>query len=187
MILFLDLETTGLDPKTNRILEVACVLTNDQLERLTRAELFVKFTGDLNTAPVHPRVVEMHTVNGLWAECLSDAALTIDVVDARLAEWLRNNGANPTANAEIYLAGNSIHFDRAFMSEWLPKTLACLHYRQIDLSSVNEMAKRFWPYAYETRPKGKEGHRAMADCLESLELARHYAKALGSLAKEEQP
>jgi oligoribonuclease len=174
MILFLDLETTGLNPQRDRIVEVAAVLMADDLsgEKLTY-EQSVALARD--AGPVDPYVVRMHTASGLWARIFDDSRppSTIEEVDANLATWVEAKGGRGAQ-----LAGNSIHFDRAFMAVHMPKTLALLHYRQIDVSSFNEVARRFWPEAYASRPgaAAPPAHRALADIDNSVAQLRHYLK-----------
>lgn len=169
MILFLDLETTGLDPKRDHIIEVAVIATTDGMHKIGEFSWVVPLPED--ASPIHPRVVEMHTTSGLWQAVFATKHVTIADVDSVLADLIRQW----KGDGECYLAGNSVHFDRAFMVEHMPRSLAHLHYRQIDVSSLNEMAKRFGPKMYADRPAPQKGHRALADALESLDTARHYA------------
>lgn len=172
MILFLDLETTGLDPDRDSVLEIACILTDDKFVKLRTFATVVKY--DLATThPVSPIVVHMHTMNGLWRDCFA-ATGNIQSIDSEAASWLqRMSGDHP-----VHLAGNSIHFDRSFMAVHMPNTLALLHYRQIDTSSINELARRCWPDVYESRPAPQKGHRALADATEAWNTAVYYANRL---------
>lgn len=181
MILFLDLETTGFDPRTDRVLEVAAILTDDKLVKIDEFTTVVRLDPATHRTFIDPVVVKMHTVNGLWNSCLADDAAPVETVDELLTQWInlhRDFSASPltTTLDPIYLAGNSIHFDRAFMTVHMPKALGLLHYRQIDISSLNEFAKRCWPEVYNRRPAPGHGHRALADADESWRTAIHYAK-----------
>lgn len=166
MILFLDLETAGLRPTQDSILEVGVILTDDALVELARFHRVLADVGD-------PFVRTMHATNGLWEAC-AESKISVRQADSDLAEllerWKENRPGEP-----ILLAGNSVHFDRSFMAVDMTKSLKLLHYRQIDVSSLNEMALRFaWRWD-RSRPKAPSIHRAMPDVEHSLETARYYA------------
>lgn len=172
MKLFLDLETTGLDPSTDRILEVAAILLDDGMSVVL--DTFERVIGYPRVAhkTLDPVVLNMHEANGLWDAC-THSHHHISDVDNDLERMLKNYD-------KPIMCGNSIHFDRAFMSVHMPRSLARLHYRMIDCSSLNEMAKIAWPGVHARRPTLSAGvaHRAMADAEESLLLARYYGTTL---------
>jgi oligoribonuclease len=178
MLVFLDLETTGLDPNKDDVLEVAAIVTDDQLNEIARFERVIWTS--IKFHQLNPFVRDMHTQNGLWPLIAGgdDAASA----DKDLAAFIREHAVNATKDGKTdrpQLAGNTISFDRAFMQKHLPDAEAELHYRNLDISSLNEMSRRFFPAAYEARPKQPQiAHRAMADAEDSLRVARHYAKAL---------
>lgn len=204
MLAWIDLETTGLDPKADSVLEVACIITTDDLSEVAR---FSRVTGEAirhDLAKVHPVVIDMHSKNGLWVESMmagierraGDGRLPefrsggweIDRVDWALSKFIRDtcfppqkfDGSPPDKYYPPQLAGSTISFDREFLRHHLPKTLAELHYRNLDTSTLNEMARRYWPAVYSGRPAaGKDGaHRAVDDILVSIETARYYRTAL---------
>lgn len=176
-LFFIDLETTGLDPRHDAVLEVAAVVVPDSLELTDASPRFsatVYFDRKCDPS-IDPIVIEMHTKNGLWMACL-DSGDTIFEVDRALHAFILANGAK-----DAQLAGNSVHFDRAFMSVHLPRSLAELHHRQLDVSSLNELARRVWPDVYAARPTADDKpHRALPDVYNSIAQARHYARHLVS-------
>lgn len=184
MLLFLDVETTGLNQDTLLPLEIAAVLVDDQLRELGRFAQVLRFPPH-DSEPIDPVVVTMHLTNGLWGECLRSARTAVDV-DAELVAWLSMLGAGAGYGAKqshLNLAGASVHFDREVLRRHFPLTRGLLHHRQVDTSSLNELARRLAPAAYEARPRtAKTAHRALPDALESLELARYYGGVLGRAA-----
>lgn len=194
MLVWIDLETSGLDPIKDHVLEVACIVTKDDCE-LTEVARFHAVTSEacrVDWSSVPKVVLDMHVKNGLLVESLQ-ARLTplnclntqyieprIEAVDTALSHWLANLGVDRPE-----LAGSTISFDREFMRHHLPGTLSLLHYHNLDVSSISQAAKRLWPSVYEKRPRSEDKkHRAVPDIEYSLELARYYAKALGSVPRE---
>ncbi len=194
MIIFTDLETTGLSASRHRVLEAAVIATDDKFVELGR------FTAVAHWAPaqqlqtaradraiaaafwgVDPYVLDMHTKNGLWS---ASAASTLSLADVDrlvagfVAEVCAAHGVTPGEKTGPQLAGNTINFDRAFLQVDLPQTHALLHYRNVDVTTLNEMARRFWPEVHAARPRAGNTHRAAADVAESLETARYYAARL---------
>lgn len=195
MIVFLDLETTGLNPAKHVILEVAAVITDDALNEIAgRSWVAYWHASRLMIAPsgsvvdsviasvswdVDPIVLEMHTNNGLWAESAASALARGDV-DAQLRAFVAEHCPELGERKGPQLAGNTINFDRAFLQAQLPETHAALHYRNIDMTTLNEMARRFKPDLHAARPKMPEEskHRAFSDVEESVALAHYYRDAL---------
>jgi oligoribonuclease len=185
MLAFLDLETCGLDIEGDDILEVACIVTDDRLAtEVARYHAVVRTDREFYQLPEVVR--DMHTKSGLWAEVKDDKiAQPIRQVDEALTSFLREHavklereGGRATLTRP-QLAGNGIHFDRGFMRRCLRKAEAELHHRQLDVTSINELMRRFCPAIYEARPRPTESaHRAMDDVLESLAVARHYGRAV---------
>lgn len=181
MLAFLDLETTGLDVDHDDILEVACLVTDDRLAEVARYHAVVMACREFYGLPEVVR--DMHTKSGLWNEANAPGAKPLLVVDAELAAFLRTHAVKIECDNDgrthlirPQLAGNGIHFDRAFMRRCLRRAEAELHYRQLDVTSINELLRRFWPSLHAKRPRPIESvHRAMPDVEESLAIAHHYA------------
>lgn len=196
MLVWLDTETTGLDPTKHALLEVACIITDDKLQEVARFESVVGYPvgPDGKRVEFHETdefVRNMHTANGLWDDIRkafgSGDYLGVNEVDAKLAAFIRLHAVRVVTDEKgrksverPQLAGSTISFDRAFMKAYLPRAEAELHYRNLDVSSLNEMARRCWPDVHKARPNNPNvAHRAMADVEESLRVARYYATALG--------
>jgi oligoribonuclease len=178
MLLWLDLETTGLDPERDVVLEVGAILTDDELNEVARFHE-VLYT-PLELQHLDPYIQEMHTKNGLWYEVKGEAAEERWYVEHLLEEWLRTH-----SGVGAQLAGSSIHFDREFLRHSFPRVLKLLHHRQVDVSTLNEMARRVWPELYATRPPKAEAHRVMADIDESMRVYRHYQASLAPIVAKE--
>jgi len=190
MLAFLDLETTGLDPRKERILEVACIITDDKFVEVKRDGWLVRCDRQFHELDEYVR--DMHTKSGLWKDLSVDewGGTAIDAVDYQLAELLREHavklGKDDKGKVTLdrpQLAGNTISFDRAFMKMYLPNAEAELHYRNLDVSSINELMRRANPKVWEGRPRLSESaaHRAMADCEDSLTVCRYYAERVGGI------
>lgn len=202
MLVWIDLETTGLDPERHALLEVACIITDDALNEVARFESVIGLpvNGDGRPVQFHETdefVRNMHTANGLWddirkafgSRCQgmfnSGDYSDLSAVDCRLAGLIRTHAVRVVTDEKgrksverPQLAGSTISFDRAFMKKYLPRAEAELHYRSVDVSSLTELAKRFWPAVYEGRPKSDSTHRAMPDIKHSVDLLRYYVGAL---------
>jgi oligoribonuclease len=196
VIVFIDLETTGLNERRNAVVEVCAIVTDDvlvEVARFTRVVYWEPAAFMLETEPgvremsaasfdVDPYVLQMHTDNGLWVASAASPHY-LDVVDRDLAAIITQHCPTVGEKAGPQLAGNTISFDRAFLKEDFRATHALLHYRNLDVTALNEMARRFWPAVHAGRPRTSgNAHRAEDDCVESLETARYYAQALGPVA-----
>ncbi len=172
-IVWVDCEMTGLDVLTDALVEVAVVVTDSELRLLDDGL-------DLVIAPP-PGAVDrmldvvrrMHTASGLLEEL--PGGLPLDEAAARVLEyvsrWVPEAGRAP-------LAGNSVGTDRAFLERDMPAVTSHLHYRIIDVSSIKELARRWYPRVYFNSPAKAGGHRALADILESITELRYYRTAL---------
>lgn len=206
MLVWIDLETTGLAATQERVLEVACIITDDALVEIARFQRVTAEAKHHDLSKVDPYVLQMHVANGLWNESLlapedsgdvAKPACGIKHVDVALFDFiygtirrlqnLPGDDADKTMRDHVgekkgpQLAGSTISFDRAFMQVHLPLSHALLSYRNLDVSSFNEIAKRRWPSLFDTRPRTapESRHRALDDILDSLAVMRHYDRAFG--------
>lgn len=184
LLVWLDLETTGLDPVRHTILEISAIATTADLEYLgsdtDRFRSLVTWDGD--TSGMHEAVVKMHSENGLFDELRDSAndAVPLAEVDEAFASWLDSvlafSGLGSTdlaANRTRVLAGDSVHFDLSFINTHLPMSAERLHYRVFNVSTLRQAAA-WWAdediAAFDTNQDAQ--HRATADIARSLDRAR---------------
>ncbi len=165
---WLDMEMTGLSPSDDRIIEVAIVITNNNLEVLAQSEALAVHQSDERLAAMDQWNQSTHSRSGLIdrvkASTLDEAAVE-DRMLGFMQAWVPAN-ATP-------MCGNSICQDRRFMANYMPRLEAYFHYRNLDVSTLKELCKRWQPQI--ARSFNKRGaHTALADILESIEELRHY-------------
>ena len=170
MLAWMDLEMTGLDPARHRIVEIATLLTDDDLEVVATGPDLVVATAPYDLDAMEDVVRNMHTRSGLLAAIEASTVTLAEAANATLA-FLRNH--IPEART-VPLCGNSIGTDRRFLAAHMPAVEAHLHYRSVDVSTVKELARRWYPDAYAAAPKKAGGHRALDDIAESIAELRHY-------------
>jgi oligoribonuclease len=173
----MDLEMTGLDPTRDVIVEIATLVTDDDLELIAEGPDLVVHQPPEVLATMGDYVREMHTRSGLLPQI---EASTIDLADAgaQTLAFLREH--IPEART-VPLCGNSIGTDRRFLAAYLPEIEEHLHYRSVDVSTVKELARRWNPKVLNGVPDKKEGHRALDDIRESLDELRYYRSAFFDL------
>ena len=164
------MEMSGLVPDRDRILEVAMVVTDSELNTLAEAPVFVVHQPDEVLDAMDSWNKSTHGKSGL-VDKVRASNLTEADVEARLIEFLKPLVAERTAP----LCGNTVHQDRRFMARYMPAFEAYLHYRIVDVSTLKELAKRWYPEVLAGVTK--EGrHEALADIQESIEELRHYRR-----------
>jgi oligoribonuclease len=173
MLAWMDLEMTGLDPAHNVIVEIATLLTDDNLELIAEGPDLVIHTSDEELAKMADVVVAMHAKSGLTDQ-IRASTVTIEEAGAQTLAFLREH--IPTERT-VPLCGNSIGTDRRFLSVYLPEIEEFLHYRSVDVSTLKELAKRWNPAILSGAPRKAEGHRALDDIRESVEELRYYREA----------
>lgn len=168
-IVWIDLETTGLEAASHHVLEVAVVVTNEELVPVNVFQEVLPFSFRAHAPGIDPIVRDMHTRSGLWDECeaVSNAPrLPNYSTDGAIVSMLRQSGLE---QGEAILGGSTINFDRAFLEVHFPRTFAFLHYRNFDTST---MKKALQEWAEITFPPSGDAHRALPDIMESIEVAR---------------
>ena len=161
---------TGLDPAKNVIVEIATLITSDDLEIIAEGPDLVIHQPDEALALMEPIVVEMHTKSGLIDEIRS-STITLDDAGAATLAFIKTH---VTEQRRVPLCGNSIGMDRRFLDQYLPEIENWLHYRSIDVSSVKELVRRWYPAVNSSRPFKVGSHRALDDIRESVSELRFY-------------
>ena len=175
-IVWLDLETTGLYANKDLILEVACVVTTDDLIELGRFHAVTDIARGVPLCTLPRRVQEMHLANGLWLDSLRDGR-PVEDIGAELYVFLHDEMQVPK-DPKPLLAGNTISFDRGFVAQHWPEVAGLFHYRDYNVTPLHEFFKGAAPEIYAAAPGRQAGHRAMADILSSLENTRYYARSI---------
>jgi oligoribonuclease len=170
----MDLEMTGLDPALHAIVEIATLVTDDELEVIAEGPDLVLHQPPDVLAHMEPIVREMHTRSGLL-EAIEQSTVTLADAGAQTLAFIKEHVPAPRT---VPLAGNSIGTDRRFLAIHLREIEEWLHYRSIDVSSVKELAKRWYPDAVVSAPDKRGGHRALDDIRESLDELRHYRRTV---------
>ncbi|MDQ1364611.1 MAG: oligoribonuclease [Acidimicrobiaceae bacterium] len=174
MLAWMDLEMTGLDPSHDTIVEIATLITDDDLNVLAEGPDLVITAEASALAAMADVVRNMHTKSGLLAEIEASSTTVAEAGTATL-DFLRQHIPNPRT---VPLCGNSIGTDRRFLAIFLPDIDNHLHYRSVDVSTVKELARRWYPEAYAAAPKKAGGHRAMDDIRESVAELAYYRRSL---------
>ena len=172
-LVWIDCEMTGLDLEHDALVEIAVIVTDEELNVLGDGVQVVIKPPAAALDHMPDVVREMHTTSGLLDEL--DAGLTLAEAEAQVLSYVRTHV--PEAR-KAQLAGNSVATDRGFIARDLPTLDAHLHYRIVDVSSIKELARRWYPRVYFNSPTKHGGHRALADILESIEELRYYRDAV---------
>jgi len=167
-LIWVDMEMSGLNPDTDRVLEIAVVITDSQLEVLAEGPVVVVRQSDRVLESMDSWNTATHARSGLTervrASVVDESSAERQLID--FLETLVPAGKSP-------MCGNSICQDRRFMARWLPRLEAFFHYRNVDVSTLKELARRWRPEVYRTFDK-KSRHEALADIYESIDEMRHY-------------
>jgi oligoribonuclease len=172
-LVWIDCEMTGLDLGKDALVEVACVVTEADLTEVDEGVSLVIRPPDEAMAGMPDVVREMHTASGL----LEDIPGGIPLADAEAAvlEYVQRHVPEPR---RAPLAGSSVYVDRGFLARDMPALDAHLHYRLVDVSSIKEVVRRWYPRVYFATPEKRGNHRALADIRESIAELRYYRDAV---------
>jgi oligoribonuclease len=172
-LVWIDCEMTGLDPVADDLVEVAVLITDSELNILDEGiDLVIRPSAEA-LAQMDPFVRDMHTTSGLIREF--GAGLELEDAAAQVLEYITARVPEPR---KALLAGNSVGQDRLFLSASMPKVVEHLHYRIVDVSTVKELARRWYPRAYYQAPAKTGGHRALGDIQDSIQELRYYRRAV---------
>jgi oligoribonuclease len=170
MLAWMDLEMTGLDPATDLIVEIATLITDDELNLVAEGPDLVIHVDDAALAAMGPVVTKMHRASGL-TERIRASTVTLDDAGRQTLEFLR---AHIPEARTVPLCGNSIGTDRRFLARYLPEIEDFLHYRSVDVSTLKELARRWYPEVIAASPRKATTHRALDDIRESVDELRFY-------------
>ena len=174
MLAWMDLEMTGLDPARHVIVEIATLLTDDDLDPIAEGPDIVVRAGPDELARMDDVVLKMHTRSGLL-ESIRGSQQTVADAARQTLEFLRAHIPVPRT---VPLCGNSIGTDRRFLAAQMPEVEEFLHYRSIDVSSVKELCRRWYPAVLTAAPAKKEAHRALDDIRESIAELAYYRSTI---------
>jgi oligoribonuclease len=170
VLVWIDCEMTGLDPLTDVLVEIAVIATDAELNPLDDGlDLVIAAERD-KLEGMEDVVREMHVASGLL-DALATAATTVAEAETQVLDYVKRHAPE---RRKAPLCGNSIATDRSFIARYMPALDDHLHYRMIDVSSIKELARRWYPRAYYNAPVKSGGHRALADILESINELRYY-------------
>lgn len=171
-LVWIDCEMTGLDPAVDELVEIAVVVTDFDLEILDPGLQIVIKPSDAALEQMGEFVTNMHRTSGLALEIPNGLALAD--AEQRVLEYVKQ--FVPQAR-KAPLAGNTIGTDRMFLAKYMAELDTYLHYRNVDVSSIKELSRRWLPRVYFQSPEKNGGHRALADILESIRELRYYREA----------
>jgi len=166
----MDLEMTGLDPSRHVIVEVATLITDDELAVVAEGPDLVVHQPPEAMAAMDDFVRDMHTRSGLLP-AIEASTTSLEEAGAQTLAFIKEHVPQPRT---VPLAGNSIGTDRRFLATQLPAIEDWLHYRCIDVSTIKELARRWYPDAVASAPQKSGGHRALDDIRESVAELKHY-------------
>ena len=172
VLAWMDLEMTGLDPGRCVIVEIATLITDDELTIVAEGPDLVIHQPDAALDAMEPVVQEMHKKSGL-TEAIRASTVSLEEAGAATLEFLKAHLPEPRT---VPLCGNSIGTDRRFLAAYLPAIEEYLHYRSVDVSTIKELARRWYPAVVDSVPKKATAHRALDDIRESIEELRFYRK-----------
>ena len=172
----MDLEMTGLEPERHVIVEIATLITDDHLNVIAEGPDLVIHASEDELAQMGDFVTEMHTSSGLL-EAIRASSVSIAEAEARTLAFLREYISEERS---VPLCGNSIGTDRRFLQQYMPALESFFHYRNVDVSTIKELAKRWQPEVLAARPEKTSNHRALDDIRESLAELIHYRDTLFS-------
>jgi oligoribonuclease len=173
-LVWIDCEMTGLDPENDVLVEIAVVCTDTELNVLDDGLDIVIACPPAKLVKMDAVVREMHTASGLL-DAIRAASTSVEQAEQQVLDYVREHVPD---RRKAPLCGNTISTDRTFIAHYMPTLDDHLHYRMIDVSSIKELARRWYSRTYFNAPQKNGGHRAMADILESINELKYYRRAI---------
>lgn len=172
-LIWIDCEMTGLDTQKDVLVEIAVLVTDSELNVVGEGvDVVIKAT-DAQLAAMNEYVTEMHTASGLITEIPN--GISLEEAEQKVLAYLTESGAT---EGKSPLAGNSVSVDRSFIARDMPALNNFLHYRTIDVSSVKELTRRWFPRVYFAAPAKTGNHRALGDIKDSIAELKYYREAV---------
>ncbi len=170
-LVWVDLEMTGLDPVKNKILEIACIITTQDLEIVAQSPVIAIHHDVAKLVCMDTWCTEMHKKSGLL-DAVAASKFSLQQAEAEILTFVKQH----CYEKKSPLCGNSVWMDRFFMRFHMPTLYDFLHYRTIDVSSIKELIKRWYPGDPQSSFKKENAHRALGDIVESIEELKHYKR-----------
>lgn len=174
-LLWIDLEMTGLNPEVDSILEIAAILTDIELNIIATMPSIIIRQDKKTLQLMDDWNQKTHASSGLIEKVLG-SKINEKEAEKKTIEFIKSTLSEKISNKILFLAGNSIYQDRNFLKKYMKKLDALVHYRVIDVSSVKELIRFWYPDNKNSDYKKKKIHRALEDVMESIEELKHYRK-----------
>jgi oligoribonuclease len=172
-LIWIDCEMTGLSLESDVLVEIAVLVTDSELNLIGEGiDLVIKASPE-QLAGMNEFVTQMHTSSGLITQIPN--GITVEAAEDAILAYLESTG---TAPGKSPLAGNSVSVDRNFIARDMPRLTEYLHYRTVDVSSIKELARRWFPKIYFAAPAKTGNHRALGDIQDSIEELKYYRTAI---------
>lgn len=168
-LIWIDCEMTGLSLESDVLVEIAVLVTDSELNLIGEGvDVVIKATPE-QLGAMNEFVTQMHTDSGLITEIPN--GITVEAAEDAILAYLESTGTTPGKSP---LAGNSVSVDRNFIARDMPRLTEYLHYRTVDVSSIKELARRWYPKIYFAAPAKTGNHRALGDIRDSIEELKYY-------------
>ncbi|CAL4074842.1 unnamed protein product [Meganyctiphanes norvegica] len=172
-LVWVDLEMTGLDLSKEEIMEAAVLITDSELNKVADGPNLILKIEDSVLDNMGDWCKKHHGDSGLTASC-RNSNISLAAAEEQILKFLQEH----TEKGKAPLAGNSVHADKKFLDKYMPKVMEHLHYRIVDVSTVKELCRRWYPDEFSKAPKKQLTHRALDDIKESIEEMKYYRSAI---------
>lgn len=173
-LVWVDCEMTGLDVESDQLLQIAVICTDGSLEHVEEGPELNIHQPEEVLQGMNEWCVEQHGKSGLTQAC-RDSTVSLAEAEQRVLEFVQQHAPEP-GTAQI--AGNSVHVDLAFLRKHMPRLVDHLHYRIVDVSTLGELCRRWFPREHARAPKKKNAHTALSDIRESIEQLKYYRRSI---------
>eukprot|EP00112_Aurelia_sp_Birch-Aquarium-sp1_P020774 Seg543.7 transcript_id=Seg543.7/GoldUCD/mRNA.D3Y31 product="Oligoribonuclease mitochondrial" protein_id=Seg543.7/GoldUCD/D3Y31 len=172
-LIWVDLEMTGLNHEEDTVIEIACIITDGELNIIAAGPDIVIHQPQTVMESMGDWCKEHHGKSGL-TKAVEESKFSLQEAEDAVVAFVQKH----TKRGKCPLAGNSIHTDKNFLEKYMPKLIDHLHYRMVDVSTVKELCRRWFPLEYSKCPEKKELHRALEDIKESIKELQYYRTAI---------